>query len=218
MKRKRKSLTLRQVQVNADPRDYYLQWFSDIPDDCNTGVVGIISNYSNLEIRIQLEISDEWMQANRKRGLALYLDPDGERVNAGIIMTKAEFDQLYREGKGISDIWHEVGHFHTTKYFLEYLTGEQEKLRGEYIGKGQIPPAEYVADLFALYYAERNDVFDNFKKLIRGRHELIGIDDNARAGWNELRMRRDALKKIETDEQIEAELCRVCGVGSIEEL
>ena len=62
------------------------------------------------------------------------------------------------------------------------------------------------------------DVFEDFKMRIRARYKLIGLDDNARGAWNELRNRRDALKIIETDEQIEKELCRVCGVSCIEEL
>ena len=217
-KNKSSRLSLNQVQIKADPRDYYLVWFNDIPEDCSTGVVGRISNYSNPDIKITLEIADEWLLENRRHGMTLYIDPDGDTISAGIIMTKSEFDRMYREGKGFSSIWHETGHFHTTKYFLDYLNGDQSRLRSEYIRKNQIPPAEYVADLFSLYYAEREDIFEDFKMRIRARYKLIGLDDNARGAWNELRNRRDALKIIETDEQIEKELCRVCGVSCIEEL
>ena len=218
MKRKRKLISLEQVQLDADPRDYYLYWLHGIPEDCCSGCVGVISNYSNPEVRIPLEINDEWMLTNRKRGMALYIEPNGNHIKGYIVMTKEEFDQLYHKKTGFPGIWHEVGHFHTTKYFLDYLTGEQEKQRGDYIKKGKIPPAEYVADLFSLYYTEREEVFEYFKNLIRGRYKLIGVDDNARAAWSELRNRRDALKKVETDEQIEAELCSVCGVKSIDKL
>lgn len=73
--------------------------------------------------------------------------------------------------------------------------------------------------IYSRYIMQNGKMFLKiFKMRIRGRYKLIGLDDNARGAWNELRNRRDALKKIETDEQIEKELCRVCGVSCIEEL
>jgi len=211
-------LSPQQVQICADPRDYYLLWFKDIPDDCDKGFVGAVYNSSDPDIKVRIEIDEKWLLENRKRGACLLIDNDNYKSASIIVVTKDVFDRMYRQQIELSTIWHEIGHFHTTKYFLDYLTENQEKKRAEYISRNQIPPAEYVADLFALYYSEREDVIEWIKGAIRGRYKLIGSDDNARAAWNELRDRRDALKKIETDEEIERELCRVCGVESIDML
>lgn len=215
---KRNVFTPERVRVNADARDYYLIWFTDIPENCDKGYVGAIYNTGNPDLKILIEINDNWMIRNHRSGLSLFIEPVDYISKSGIVVTKETFNNLYNSQESMPGIWHEIGHFHTTKYFMDYVGENQRKIRIEYISRGKIPPAEYVADLFALYYCDRELVFDYFKRLIRERYKLVGKDDNASMAWNELRMRRDALKRLQTDEEIENELCRVCGVSSIEKL
>lgn len=204
---------------NADIRQYYQYWLRDIPDNCSKGVVGIIRNASNEKIKIKIEIDDPWMIERHQRNCTLYIDGQTYLDDCTIVITKEFFDAAINESPKFSFLWHEVGHFHTNHYFPEYASPEQSRLRSEYTNKGQVYPAEYVADLVAAFYSGKDIIYEALSQATRERHRLTQMGDtNASIAWWELRRRKRAIQIIQSDEEIENELCKLCNVPSIDML
>lgn len=202
---------------NADIREYYQYWLPDLPDDCGGMIVGHIKNYSNENIDIAIEIDDPWMLERHQRNCTLYVDAHTYVNDCTIVITKEFFDEVKEGSPKLSFLWHEVGHFHTNHLFPDYIGPEQSSLRKEYINKGEVYPAELVADLVAAYYAGKDSIYEALRQATRERHRLnTEGDTNASMAWWELRRRKSAIKKGQTEEEIEAELCRLCNVSSIE--
>ena len=96
------------------------------------------------------------MDESHQRNCALYVEPDDFWGGSIIVITKEYFDAVINGSEKISFLWHEIGHFHTMRYFPEYFGNNQSRLRRETINRGQVYPAETVADLIAaLLFRER---------------------------------------------------------------
>ena len=110
-----------------------------------------------------------------------------------------------------------MGHFHTNHYFPAYLDSEQSRLRREYTNKGQIYPAEYDGGFVAAFYSGKDIIYKALSQAIRERHRthtkgrhqcqysLVGIEKA-----------KESNSKMQSDEEIEIELCKLCNVPSIE--
>ena len=204
---------------NADIREYFQFWFPNIPDNCNKGVVGLIKNETNEKIKIEIVIDDLWMIENHQRNCTLYVSGKTYLDDCIIFITKEFFDAAINKSPKFSFLWHEVGHFHTNRYFPEYFGPELSRLRREYINKGQVYPAEYVGDLFAAYYSGKDIVYEALRQATRERHRLTQVGEtNSSLAWWELRRRKRAIQKIQSDKEIEEELCKLCNVPSIDVL
>ena len=208
-----------QFKPNADIREYYQYWFEDIPENCNTGVVGAIKNFSNDKLKISIEIDDKWMDESHQRNCALYVEPDEYISKSSIIITKEYFDAVMDGSEKIAFLWHEMGHFHTMHCFPEYIGENQSKLRRDAINRGQVYPAETVADLVAAFYSGKDAVYEALSQFTRERHRMSQMGDtNASVAWWELRRRKRTIQRIQSIEEIEAEICRLCNVNSFDEL
>ena len=213
------SYNLENYNPQADIRKYYQYWFEGIPANCSAGFVGIIKNFSNEKLKIRIEIDDKWMDESHQRNCALCVEPDDFWGGSIIVITKEYFDAVINGSEKISFLWHEIGHFHTMRYFPEYFGNNQSRLRREAINRGQVYPAETVADLIAAYYSGKDVEYEALSQSTRERHRLSQMGDtNASTAWWELRRRKRAIQNMQSDEEIEAEICRLCNVKSFDEL
>lgn len=199
-------------------KDYYMQWFTDIPENCDRGYVGVIRNFSDENTEILIEIDDQWMAEEHQRGCCLNIG-ESYYKNSVIVITKDFFDAaIQQDDESLFLFWHEMGHYHTLHHFPDYALNTSA-MRRQYINHGQIPPAEYVADLIALLYIQEEAAISSLTKLIRARHKLTDQDDNALMAWHELRQRKKALKELHDDEDlIINEIIKACGVGTLVEV
>lgn len=202
--------------VDAHIGEYYLIWYQDIPDNCDRGYVGVIKNKTNDRINVEIHIDDHFMIDHNRRNCALWFNDETYLDTTEIVVTKEFFDKAINGDEEISLLWHEIGHFHTDWRFPEYVGPDQSKIRKEYIEKEEVHPAEYVADLMAAYYSGVDAVAHSLRRAAINRSRSQDI--NASMAWWELRTRRKMIQQLQTEEDIEAELCRVCEVESIEEL
>ena len=204
---------------HADIREYFLSWFTDIPENCGKGFVGCVKNTTNKDIRIRIEIDDPWMTERHQRNCALYVSRHDYIRDCIIVVTKEFFESARNEESVFSFLWHEVGHFHTNHYFPEYIGESYSKLRKHYIEMGKVYPAEYAADLMAVYYYGWEETNDALLTATRKRHsEIYKGDDNASLAWWELRTRRRMLSNMKTDQDIESALCGIFGASKVEDI
>lgn len=200
-------------------KEYYQYWFNGIPQDCNCGFVGAIKNAMDPDFKIMIEIDDQWMNQNNQRNCTLYIGED-YNTDGIIVITKEFFDECRKPNSDyIFFLWHEIGHYHTLHCFPEYTTN-QSAIRRKYIEKGQIPPAEYAADLFGLYYCNEEIAVSALLKATRNRYKLINNgDDNALLACHELRQRRKAIKALHDNEQdILNEIMKTCCISCEDDL
>ena len=203
---------------HADIREYFQYWFTDIPEGCDKGFVGCVENTSNKDIRIRIEIDDQWMMERNQRNCTLYIGDDYFR-DCIIVVTKEFFDSVRNDESVGAFLWHEVGHYHTNHYFPEYIGENYSKLRRQYIEKGKVYPAEHVADLISVYYYGWEKTNDALLTATRKRHVLINDgDNNASLAWWELRTRRRMLSDMKTDQDIETALCSILGASKVEDV
>lgn len=211
------NIQVEKLNPETDIRDYYLFWYPDVPKNCNQSFVGEIRNSTNEKLIIGLRVDDEWMYDQHQRNCTLFVDVKAYINNSFIILTSDYFEAVRNDDSLISFLWHEIGHFHTNRYFPEYAGPNQSKLRNEYIANEKVYPAETVADLMAAYYSGKDYLIAALRKGARERLEQAKFgDENASKAWWEYRMRRKAIQEIDNDDEIENEICRLCGVNTIE--
>jgi len=203
---------------HADIREYIQYWFTDIPEGCDKGFVGCVENTTNKDIRIRIEIDDRWMTERNQRHCALYIGNDYIK-DCIIVVTKDFFDSMRNDESVGAFLWHEVGHYHTNHYFPEYIGESYSKLRKHYIEMGKVYPAEYAADLMAVYYYGWEKTNEALLMATRKRHAMINDgDNNANLAWWELRTRRRLLSNMKTDQDIESALCSVFGASKVDDI
>ena len=76
---------------------------------------------------------------------------------------------------------------------------------------------EYAADLFSVYYTSKEEWLQYIRFMIRRRYNMEW-DVNRFMAVNEMRDRRELINKINTEETIKKELCRLCGVEDFSSL
>lgn len=204
--------------------DYYVGFYENIPHPCPGGVVGKVMNRFDNKIQVPIVVDDEEIEKNGC-GPCVY-DGDHENVlESAIFMTNEFFDE-FRNNKILScALWHEIGHFHTFRYFENKHdeNGSATTIRGEYIKRGEILPEEKGADLFALYYTskERMVEFYNYEIKKHRNKEITGLfseEIKELKEINEMTIRELCSRKryiSELDcskENILKELCKVCGI------
>ena len=195
--------------------DYHLGFYQNIPSPCLKGRVGKLLNHYDRKIHIDMIIDNEYMQESNG-GPCIYHGDHENVLNSAIVMT-TEFFEIFRNNH-IHDcvFWHEAGHFHTFRYFENKhdQNGSANKIRGEYIKRGEILPEEKAADLFALYYTSKEKMAIHFDLAI-AEH----LDDEGEVlPWHEmiveeLWLRKEYIENVgNSKEDILKELCKVCGV------
>lgn len=195
--------------------DYCFGLYNNIPKPCLRGTVGRFQNNSDSEINIDLIIANEYMQENNITGLHFFEDPDDVK-NSQIVMDTEYFEKFRDNFVWVCAFWHELGHFHTKRYFnfKRDKKGSAMEIRGKYIERGEIFPEEKAADLFALYYTSKEKMAIHFDLSI-AEH----LDDEGEViPWHEmiveeLWLRKEYIKSVgDSKEDILKELCKVCGV------
>lgn len=199
---------------NAHVDEYFLRIFDDVPLKCKTGFVGYVGNSTNPDIHIEIEIDDKYMYEHNLLSCCLWINLD-DYPKSIIVMTSSFFDEI-RNSKAIlyGTIWHEIGHFHTMRYFNTERTenGSTNKTREEYFKQREIMPEEKTADLFALYYTSLDDMVQHMNFMIKRRRSNIyenrDVNDRAVA---ELARRKRFLREIDaSEENIRKMLCDLC--------
>ena len=200
-------------------KDYYLFWYSNIPENCTSGAVGEIGNSSDPKTKVVIILDDQEMKTRRQRGNCLVIGKN--YYESSVILIDQDYYDICKSGElnSFFGFWHEIGHYHTLHYFPDYALN-MSSLRRRYIEQAKIAPAEYVADLFGLYYSGEENTLAEFRKRLRDRHKQMRFgDDNALLAWHELRQRRQALIDLHDDETlIVNEIMRICGVDLEEEI
>lgn len=218
----RKENVFKNCIPEADINEYFLYIYPDTPPKCTAGFVGYIGNHSNPNIKIKLEIDTPWMIEHNYRTCCLYMDDENKYSESCIIVMTALFFDLIRNNEYMqSALWHEVGHFHLNHYFNIRMDGSSSnKQREEYFEKGQILPVEKAADMFALYYMPKEDVIKEFNWMIKTRRENMLEPEKTRLpAVRELCMRKKFIKEfIDTEENMQKELCNLCGKTDFENL
>lgn len=204
---------------NASIKDYYIRIFSDVPKNCTGGIIGYIGNQSNAEFRLDIEIDDAFMRERNYRTICFYFDCENYSQSS-IVLTSAFWKEIEENEFLYSSIWHEVGHFHTTRYFNTQFDGKSsQKYRDEFLNKGEIMPEEKVADLFSAYYTSKTDVVNDMNWLIKARkaREWESEELKMRAVY-EFGRRKRYVNSFNSEKEIQDELCRLCGVAVFEEI
>lgn len=207
---------------NAHADQYFIRIYDDVPDKCKKGFVGFVGNCSNPDIDIRIEIDDKYMYEHNMLSCCLWLDLD-DYSKSIIVMTSSFFDEIRNRPEDLyGTIWHEIGHFHTMHYFdtKRSESGSAQKARDEYFRRREIMPEEKVADLFALYYTNIEDIVEHMNFMIRRRRSNVyedrDVNDRAVA---EIARRKRFLREIDSSEEsLRKLLCDLCGQSSFEEL
>ena len=117
-------------------------------------------------------------------------------------------------------VWHEIGHFHTKHYFntIHDENGSAQRIRTDYLERGEIMPDEKVADLFALYYTSKEDAIEFLNYSIKRRRSMTWEppEINAKA-VRELCLRKRFIREVDdTDDNIRIAICKLCGIEDFE--
>lgn len=196
--------------------DYYLYIYPDVPDRCEKGFVGYIGNSKDLNLKIELEIDTEWMIEHNQISLVFTYDRN-DPSKATLVMTARFFDTLRRTPCLEFGLWHEVGHYHTLRYF-DYAAdenGSTQKARAKYLEQGEVAPAEVAADIFALYYTSKDVAIEYLSESIRIRRTYTWEPpERTQIAIEEFRLRKRILRDLDTDEKARDALCKLCKIKS----
>lgn len=204
---------------NANINDYYICIFPDVPENCKEGKIGFIGNHSNKELKLYIKIDNDFMCQRKYRTVCFCCDCDNYSQSS-IVLTSS-FWQAMKENRYLYvSIWHEVGHFHTTRYFNTRFDGKSaQKYREEFFNRKEIMPEEKTADLFALYYTSKEDVINDINWFIKTRKARVWESDEIKMkAVYELGQRKRFLNSFNTEEEIQDELCMLCGVTEFESI
>lgn len=202
--------------TKANPDDYYLQIYSDIPQDVRVGFIGYVSNTSNLKMKVNIEIDDKYMIESKMLSATFLMNTSHYENSCEIVLTSNYFSNIRDSMLLDCMIWHEIGHYHTNRYF-PYVPDERGSLqyiRNEYAVRREIMPNEKVADLFAVYYTSKDDMIEFLNFAIKRRRANVledrYVNDKAVA---ELSRRRRFIRECDcSDENIRKMICELCGV------
>jgi len=194
--------------------EYYYYPYPDVPQHCREGFVARVGNSTNKSIDIELEINDSTMRELNFTSCCFMFNTE-EYTKSSIVMTSSYYSEYLKNPECVFAIWHEVGHFHTYRYFEETHDekGSTKAKRIEYYNNGEIMPEEKVADLFALYYTSKETAVKYLKYMIKRRRErVIESEDNKFIAVKELCMRRRFIENFPSDEErIRAAIAELCG-------
>lgn len=214
---KQKTLRFNEIRSSLLPNscidDYYLMIYPDVPPRCTTGVVGFVGSNTNPNVRIELEIDNEWM-ADHNQVSIVFLVNEENYCESSIVMTPRYFDEFRRTPCLQFELWHEIGHYHTLHYFNGAFdeNGSANMARIECFECGDIMPEEKAADLFGLYYTSREHAIQALSESIRRRRTYTWEpQETTNRAIEEFRMRKHLLRNFATDEEIRNALCQLCG-------
>ena len=191
--------------------DFYQNTFLDSPN----GVIAIVTNRSDSRIHFPIVVDDEQMKENGCSDCVY--DGDHENILESAIFMESKFLKRLLSNKPLlCALWHEIGHFHTFRYFENQhdQNGSIDKIRGEYIKRGEILPEEKAADLFALYKTSKEKMATHFDLSIEEHVDNKGkVIPKYEMTVREFKMRKEYIESIgDSKEDILKELCKVCGV------
>lgn len=146
-------------KVPAERMAYYYVLPDEMPDPAE-GIVGFVVNDTCPDVRLALEIDEEYLKEQRSVFPLLYIDPDDYLKDSRIVITKEMLKDLYHEDQEILFcLWHEVGQFHTmsdhVEEYLQYADRTQTGMTGDqYLAllNGELLPYQEAADAFAEDY------------------------------------------------------------------
>ncbi len=139
--------------------EYYYMLLEQKPEEME-GVVGVICNDTNPNIRVAIEVDAEYLHEQNSLFPMLFTDPDNYLQECRIVLNRKMAENLYKQDpEVIYEIWHELGHFETMSEYVEDYVNyssrkEQAYTADQYISivSGEVLPYEAVADDFALAY------------------------------------------------------------------
>lgn len=206
----------KRMMPNASIEQYYHYWLQNIPEKCDRGIVGYVRNYENPEIKITIEIDDRFMNERNHPNMCFCFEEKSYVSESEIVMTSDFFNHIYNNKALLAGLWHEIGHFHTLHYFdYKGHQNKEKKSINDYRNKlyesKKVAEEEYAADLFSVYYTSKEEWLQFIRFMIRRRYNMEW-DVNRFMAVNEMRDRRELINKINTEETIKEELCRLCGI------
>lgn len=151
-------------KVPAERMEYYYVLPEEMPDPAE-GIVGFVVNDTCPDLRLALEIDEDYLKAQKSVFPLLYIDPDNYLGGSRIVITKEMLKDLYRgDPEVLFCLWHEVGQFHTmsdnVEEYLQYADRTKEGMTGDqYLAlmKGELLPYQEAADAFAEDYCTPED-------------------------------------------------------------
>lgn len=207
------SKDFKKLNPSASIDEYYFAHYTDVPDVCLEGFVGYIGNSSNPNVKIEIEVDNQYMYENRQVSCCFYRNLN--KYNESVIVMTSEFYSEFRSNSILMPVvWHEIGHFHTIRYFLDRMQdGSATKERKKSINNNELSPEEQVADLFAVYYTSKDDVIEFLNYMIKRRRnkidEPVEIKDLAIA---ELCRRKRLIREFDcSEENIRKTIAKLCG-------
>ena len=200
----------------ADIDEYFIHIYPDVPENCTEGFVGFVGNATNKDLRIEIEIDHKFMIEHNYVTMALCCDRD-DPLKATIVMTPRYFDMLRKTPYLLFELWHEVGHYHTNRYFNTQYNekGSANAIRLEYYKHGEVMPEERAADLFGLYYTSKKDAIQALCEAIKRRNTYSWEPKETKEiAIEEFKRRKKILNNLDSDEKIRKALCQVCNVSN----
>lgn len=220
-KKKKEKLKFDPTKCNPNAKigEYFIYIYHDVPENCTGGYIGFIGNHANENLCIRIKIDNDFMKERNHRFVCLLFD-ENHYSEAEIVITSA-FWHAWNEHPFLdAAVLHEIGHYHTTRYFQSVFIGNStQKRREEFLSKGEIMPEETAADLFALYYTSKEIVTDEINWFIKSRKSLTWepADKNTKAVY-EMGRRKRYVNSFNTEEEIKEALCKLCNVDVFDDI
>lgn len=199
--------------------EYFLHIFPDVPEKCTGGFIGFVGNHSNEKIHIDVEIDDAFMAERNYRTICLWINSKNY-LNSGIVLTSSFWAAMKENAFLEASLWHEVGHFHTARYFQTPFEGtSSNKYRMDLFNKGEIMPEEKAADLIAMYYTSKDTIVSEINWMMKTRKAMYWEPEelNMRAIY-EMGRRKRYLSGIADEKELRDQLCTLCGVEDFQKL
>ena len=207
--------TIEILNPQASIGKYRFYHYRDVPQNCNSGYVGIINNRTNNKIKIEIEIDNGYMYENKHSSCCFHMNIDNY-LESEIIMTSSFYEEFKKAPELLPVIWHEIGHFHTLQYFPEAIKagfGIVKNYRKGFISDKEIDPSEKVADLFATYYTSKEQMIKFFNYMIRRRRNNVEeTEANKSIAVSELCRRKRFINELDgSKENIQKMIAELCG-------
>ena len=181
----------------------YLLFFplpEDIPADFRRGDVGFFSNKDDDSIRIPIFVDDRVVRAFSQLHSVCIVDEETPDL-MGICLTNGTYYDIQRYSFLKSMLWHELGHFHSRKWFDDDIPN-----RSVYTAKDIIDPREEIADLFSLYYTSNAECDSTFRYLLSERRKRVESSENKKMAIQELENRLQYLKQYRKSKQLKKKI------------
>ena len=195
--------------------NYFIHFFDDVPDNCMSGIIGLIGNFANKQFKIRIEIDDDYMMLRKRKECCLHIENSNINSGCAVVLTSSFWNALKEHNFLTAAIWHEIGLYHICHYFNQVFDAIiMNSYSPTMFSKENDLIHEKAADLFAAYYTSLQDVEDELEWIIA----RIPSPTNKKYGnlieiEYLLKQREMFLSNITHSEEIPQIMCSLCGAN-----